>query len=105
MDATLTLLLTAGTSSVMSVLGTLAVQRINRAESDRTQLILLRQEQTRSAERYGEMKVQLDKMLVDLNRLGGIVRELRMALKIAAATGEVPRLDGGDRSSGEVPRL
>jgi len=50
-------------------------------------------------ERLALADARLEKLATDLNRLGGVVREMRTVLGIAGHTGQVPRFE--PRRSGE----
>lgn len=80
-------------SSVISILGTLAAKQ--RKEGRDEQLLI------DLAKQVAVLEAKDEKLVVDLNRLGQIVREMRVVLGIAGQTGEVPRFV--PRDSGEGP--
>ena len=80
-------------SSVISILGTLAAKQ-RKEGRDEQRLVDL-------AKSVGALEAKSEKFMVDLNRVGQIVREMRLVLGIAGQTGEVPKFV--PRDSGEGP--
>jgi len=82
-------------SSVISILGTLAAKQRKEGRDEQLLIDLVA--------KMGALEAKSDKFMVDLNRVGTIVREMRVVLGIAGQTGEVPRFV--PRDSGEGPAL
>lgn len=81
-------------SSIISILGTLAAK--SRSEGrDEQRLIDL-------AKGQGALEAKCEKLAVDLNRLGGKVREIYVVLGIAGQTGEVPKFPMRDSGEGRA---
>ena len=82
-------------SSVISILGTLAVRQ-RAVGRDEQVLRDLGKDQAKLEQR-------LDKLTVDVNRIGQIARGSRQILDLASQTGEVPKYV--PRDSGEGPAM
>ena len=93
MDHALITLSAVVVSSVISILGTLALKQ-RQAGRDEQLLIDL-------TKKVAILEAKDEKLTTDLNRVGQIVREMRVVLGIAGQTGEVPRFV--PRDSGEGP--
>lgn len=93
MDHALITLAAIVVSSIISILGTIAVRQRAVGRDEQVLLDL--------AKDHAKVEQRLDKLTVDVNRIGQIARGSRQILDVASQTGEVPKYM--PRDSGEGP--